>query len=219
MKLKELLLETPDFLDKEMPIITSTSTSTFNFYSIDTINREFEIVDKSKIGKIEYWTLLKNDKSSAVIGQLGKRKEDNKIGIQLDGQLEFKNKPDLAFDKLIKLPEHVLQVDSVEVFTDKFKGIGYLLYMGLASFGYIIVSDHSQYRGGKKLWEKLSKLSTANNYSVYIVDNGHPVLDDKGEILKYDGTNLADDKIWSSPTTNIANSRHNYVLLVLKKHK
>jgi len=216
MKLKELLTETTDFINKEMPLNTSAS---INFYSEDTINREFDIIDKIKINDITYWIVLKKNKSFAVIGKMDKRNSDGKVGIQMVGVLEFKDKPDFAFNRLIDVDENVLQVDSVEVYDKvKFNGLGFNLYLSLAKYGYIIVSDHSQYRGGKKLWEKLSKLSTANNYSVYIIDNGHPVLDDKGEILKYDGTNLADDKIWAVPTTNIANSKH-YVLIVLKKHK
>lgn len=214
MKL-QTLLEMPDFIDKEMPTI---DTSTVNFYSKDTIDREFELVGTSKIDDIEYWIILKKDKSFASIGRAAYRKEDDKAGIQLIGKLDFKDVPDFSFNKLIKINEKVLQVDSVEIYSkDKFKGIGYLLYLSLVQYGYILVSDHVQYIGGKKLWEKIAKLSSAKDYSVYIVNNGDPILDSGGELLKYNGTNLADDKIWAKPTTNITDSKR-YVLLVMKKN-
>jgi hypothetical protein len=187
MKLKDLL-EAPDFHNKEMPVIIS---GTLRFYSEDTVNREFDIIGKVKQNDETFWIVLKKDKSFAVLGQLSTRKEDKKVGIQVIGRIDFKDKPDFAFDRLIDIHEHVLQVDSVEIYNNnKFQGLGYNLYKTLTDYGYVIVSDHSQYIGGRKLWEKISRLSTAKDYSVYIVNNGHPVLDDNDKPLEYDGTNL-----------------------------
>jgi len=215
MKIEDLLEAPPDFIDKEMPVII---TGTLNFYSEDTIEREFDIIGTVKIASETYWTILKKDKSFSVIGLLGKRKEDKKVGIQIIGTVDFKDKPDFSFDRLIKTDKNVLQVDSVQIQDkNKFRGLGFNLYKSLVDYGYIIVSDHAQYRGGKKLWEKISKLSNAKNYSVYIVNDGKVVTDDKGELIKYDGTNLADDKIWAKPTNKISDSRR-YVLLVMKKN-
>lgn len=216
MNLQDLLEAPPDFLNKEMPILM---TSTINFYSEDTIKREFDIIGTVKVKDETYWTILKKNKSFAVIGQLGKRKEDSKIGIQIIGHLDFKDKPDFSFDKLIDVNNNVLQVDSIEIYDkNKFRGLGFNLYQSLVEYGYIIVSDHVQYIGGRKLWEKISKLSTAKNYSVYVVNNGKVALDVDGKPLRYDGTNLADDKIWAASTDKIADSRR-YVLLLMKKNQ
>lgn len=87
--------------------------------------------------------------------------------------------------------------------------------MSLIEFGYVLISYHTQYIGGKKLWEKLAKLSEASHFDVYVIDNGNVVMDgDKP--LKYNGKNLADEKIWKAPAKN-AKEATRYVLLMLKK--
>jgi hypothetical protein len=212
MKVEDLF-EMPDFINKEMPIVTGHS---IRFYSEDTIKREFDIIGKYKKDIETYWIILKKDKSAAVIGLLSNRKEDNKVGIHILGQLDFKDKPDLSFTKDIPTKEHVLQVDSVEVYSSKFQGIGFHLYLSLVKYGYIIVSDHTQYVGGRKLWEKIAKISDAKKYSVYIIANGDPILGDDGKPIEYDGSNLNDDKIWNEPTSKIPDSKK-YVLLMMKK--
>lgn len=215
MNLQDLLEAPPDFLDKEMPIITISGT--LRFYSEDTIKREFDIIGTGKLANETFWVILKKDRSFAVIGILGKRKEDSKIGIQILGKIDFKENPDFSFNKLIHVNNNVLQVDSVEIYDNKFQGLGFNLYQSLVEHGYIIVSDHTQYRGGRKLWEKISKLSNAKKYSVYVVNNGKVTLDVNDKPLRYDGTNLADDKIWAASTNKIADSRR-YVLLLMKKN-
>lgn len=212
MKIEDLF-EMPDFINKEMPV---TMSGSMRFYSEDTIAREFDIIGKVKINDEDFWSILKKDKSFAVIGVLGVREDDNKSGLQLIGQLDFKE-PDLAFDREIKTPEEVLQVDSVQVFSkSKFQGIGYNLYLSLVEYGYIIVSDHTQYTGGKKLWEKIARSSASKKFEVYVIDNGHPIVDGEGKPLKYDGTNLADEKIWKAPAKSAKESTR-YVLLMMKK--
>lgn len=203
----------PDLINKEMPIV---QVKGMRFYSEDTIHREFDVVGQYQEEETA-WVLLKKDKSFAVIGILGKREDDNKIGISLLGQVEFKEKPDFSFTKVVPTKEYVLQVDSVQIYSEKFRGFGFKLYLALVEYGYIIVSDHTQYIGGKKLWEKIARLSTAKNYSVYIINNGEPVLDSNGSPLEYNGMNLDDDKIWAEPTNNIPDSRR-YVLLMMKKN-
>jgi hypothetical protein len=211
MKL-EALFEMPISVNREMPIFLD---STIRFYSEDTISREFDIISKIKSGAETLWSILKKDKTKAIIGSIGIRKEDGKPGLKMLGELEFK-KPDLAFDKDIKTPGHVLQVDSVIVYDTKFNGIGYNLYLSIVEAGYILVSDHTQFVGGRKLWEKLAKFTSSNKYAVYVLDNGSPVLDDQGEPLAYNGSNLSDEKIWK-PETTLRQDSTRYVLLMLKK--
>ena len=213
MKLSQLLEAPPVFINKEMPIITG---ATIEFYSIDTLNRDFEVLYKDKIDNTEVFVFLAKDKSKAVIGVLGNRREDNKLGIFIKCTAEFKDKPDISYDRLIKMPEHIFQIDSVEANRlDKNKGYGFMLYLALIKAGYVVFSDYNQYSGGKALWKKLVSLMKAHNYSIYIIDNGHPVLDDKGEPLVYDGNNIDDADIWStSPDTT-----KYHVLLMAKKNQ
>lgn len=212
MKIEDLF-EMPDFINKEMPVVMS---GTMRFYSEDTVNRDFDIIGKVKINDEEFWSILKKDKSFAVIGVLSVRKEDQKVGLSLIGKLEFKNKPDLSYDEVIFTPKNVLQVDVVEVYSkEKSNGFGYNLYLSLVEHGYVLISDHTQYVGGRKLWEKLAKFS-GNKFDVYVIDNGNVILDESGKPLKYDGKNIADEKIWKAPSKTAKESTR-YVLLAMKK--
>ncbi len=137
MNVQDLLEAPPDFHDKEMPIVM---TGTLRFYSEDTIKREFDVIGTAKKASETFWTILKKDKSFAIIGQISKRKEDKKVGIQILGKVDFKDKPDFSFDKIIDADKHVLQVDSVEVYDkNKFQGLGSNLYQSLVEYGYIVV--------------------------------------------------------------------------------
>ena len=215
MKLRDLF-EMPDYIDKQMPVLTN---STVNFISRDTIDRDFDVISKQNDDDLIHWVLLKKDKSFAILGELSLRKADNKEGVKIIGQIDFKDKPDFAFDRLIDIHKHVLQVDSVQVHSsDKYKGFGYQLYLAIVMYGYVIVSDHTQYHDGKKIWQKISRMSNSNDYSVYVVNNGNAILDDKGTPKKFDGKNIDNSEIWGPQTNDTAKSKR-YVLLVMKKNK
>ena len=212
MKIEELF-EMPEFIDKEMPVVMS---GTMRFYSEDTIKRDFDSIGKVKVNDEEVWSILKKDKSFAVIGILSVRKEDKKIGLNLIGKLEFKSKLDLSYDEEILTSKNVLQVDVVEVYSkEKANGFGYNLYLSLIEYGFVLISDHTQYIGGRKLWEKLARFS-GDKFDVYVIDNGNVILDDSGSPLKYDGKNITDEKIWKTPAKSAKDSTR-YVLLAMKK--
>ena len=216
MGLSQLLEGPPDFLDKEMPVVTSSS---INFYSESTIKREFDIVGKIKNGDKEYWTIINKDRSFAVIGELGTRKQDGAIGLYILGQLDFKDKPDFSSKRWVDAPEHVLQVDSVVVYVkSKFKGIGYDFYKAIVKYGFVLVSDHTQYRGGKALWQKIVKQALADGLEICVVADGEPILGDDGKPLAYDGKNIPDDVIWNAPTNDQSKSKY-FTLLVLRNKK
>jgi hypothetical protein len=212
MKLEELLEMAPVFIDKEMPIITG---ATINFYSNDTLKDMFVPLSKDMYDGDTYFTLIAKDKSKAITGLIGHRKEDNKIGMFVRATVDFKDKPDVSYDRWIKLADNVIQVDSVEVPANfKRKGLGFLLYLALVKSGYAVISDYNQYRGGKALWKKLSTALDEHDFSIYVVDNGHPKLDNDGTPIVYDGKNIDDADIWS---THPDMDKY-HVLLVAKKN-
>lgn len=214
MRIKELLEAAPDFIDKEMPVVTTGTT--IDFYSEDTIKRDFTLIALIDYDKKKVVVVLSKTKKFAAVGFMGVRKEDKKVGMTIVGTVEFKDEPNIAYDRAIPTGKNVLQVDGVEILPKyKTKGYGFLLYLSLAKYGYVIISDNTQNRGGKVLWKKLAKLANAENYKIYILENGRPVLDDSGEPIKYDGTNIDDADIWAAPTTNIAKSKR-YTLLMLR---
>ena len=216
MKLSQLLEGPPEFLNKEMPVVQTSST--IRFYSDSTIKREFDIIGKVKKGEDEYWSIISKDHSFAVIGVVGVRKQDQTVGLHMLGTLDFKDHPDLSSKRPINTPEGALQIDSVVVYDKKFNGIGYELYKSLVKYGFVLVSDHTQYRGGKALWQKIVKAAVADGLEVYVIDDGEPVCDKDEEPLKYDGHNISDDKIWNEPTNNMKDSKY-FTLLVLRNKK
>ena len=58
-----------------------------------------------------------------------------------------------------------------------------------------LVSDHYQYLGAKRLWKSLSKETDIN---IYVFDGniGDYLRDSKFTIIRYNGKNLDDKKIW-----------------------
>lgn len=206
MKAKELLEAPPVF----NPAEANFGGLMQRFYSDETLKRDFEFAQKFKIENEEVFVVIAKDKSKAAIGFPSIRKSDNKSGMEVVGVVDFK-KPDISASKWFDFKEHILQVDGVEV-TNKFKtlGYGFHLYLGLAKAGFVIISDNYQYIGGKSLWKKIASQDKANDYAVYVIDNGNIISDDNGDPIKYNGANIDDANIWSK------NDDKHFVVLTLK---
>lgn len=107
----------------------------------------------------------------------------------------------LWFDNRAGLPvKNELQVGKVYTHPE-FRGmwLAGALYIVLARYGFTIVSDFDQYRGGKELWKKLAAESEARNYVVRVWDDTTTdwVRDQNNEPLKYNADNLADEQVWT----------------------
>lgn len=212
MKLQDLF-EMPDFIDKDIePFPFQTNT-----LSVDTINRSFGVIKKVLIKKHEGWICLKKDQSVAVIGYLSNRKPDNKPAMTIVGEVEFKASLDLSWvHEIIVESKGALQVDGASVLSAFHGGsIATGMYFALAEVGYVILSDTTQYRGGRKLWGKLIAFSKASNCAVYIIDNGK-VLMDNDKPLIYNGSNYLADDIWATKKSSPDGSKR-HVLLALKR--
>lgn len=212
MKLSELLGEAPDFISRELPV--TDNEFRYRFYSDDTIQREFLILAKNNVDGQTILTLIKKDYSFAVIGERASRPSDNVKGIKLIGHLDFKSTVDWEYwpKEAYVVDQRILQVDGVQVLNaEKMRGFAKLLYESIVDAGYVLVSDTTQYIGGRKLWEKLA---TSSKHNVLLVKNGHLILDDNHPLV-YNGTNYPADVIWKEPAGINDSAKH--LLLVLTK--
>jgi hypothetical protein len=108
-----------------------------------------------------------------------------------------------------------LQVDTVYTHS-KFRNLWLAgsMYIVLARYGFSIVSDFSQYRGGKELWKKLARESEARKYIVNVWDDGQQdwVKTSTNQVLSYTANNLDDDRVW----IDISQHSESTTLLVLR---
>lgn len=194
MKLSALLEAPPVFVNKDLKLDTPLRP----FMSQKSIDRDYEFIvnDKTVEGQ-EYWIILHKNKLNALIGEPGTR-EDGVFGMSILGELTFKISTVLSSIKKLNIPKHVLQVSLVRMSEDKKgRGYGFYLYLGLVSAGYVIVSDFTQYIGGKELWKRIAARTVNSKYAVYVLENGEPKLNDNGEPIIYDSKNIDDAILWS----------------------
>ena len=212
MKLQDLF-EMPDFIDKDIEPFPFQHKS----YSVEAIERSFDVIKKLKIGKNTFWVAIKKNKEIAVLGVFSTRAEDKKPILKVIAEVEFKSTLDLSWGREFDIDaEHVLQVDGASVLTThQVSGVGTNLYLALAEAGYVVLSDTTQYRGGRKLWEKLISFSQASGCAVYIIDNGKVIMDDDKPLI-YNGTNYSANEIWASKKSSPDGSKR-HVLLALKR--
>jgi hypothetical protein len=209
MKLQDLF-EMPLFIDKEFPTLKNS-----RMLSANTIEDDYDVLWTGKRNEASISVIMKKNKSVAFIGHLVER-TDKVICLQLDGGLEFKDRKDFSWMHDIKVEaRNALQIDGIQL-EESFQkqGLASLLYLEIVRYGYVLISDTTQYRGGRKLWESLAKRQEDQGVKIYVVDNGKVILDDANEPLEYDGSNIPADQIWST-STNIEDSKK-HVLLVLK---
>ena len=185
MKVADLLNEGPFHINRDyMSLKMDNIISTRNLNRTNNFLGELE-----KSGKVfNFW--LDNTKSSAkvtVISSVTDPEEQLEVC-----SLRFHSSPP-------GLPvNNELQVDVVYTH-EKYNGynLAGILYIILARYGYSVISDFTQYNGGKFLWKKLARESEARKYIVRLWDdeNQNWVKKD-GEIIKYDANNLDDEEVW-----------------------
>lgn len=209
MKLEELF-ESPIFKNSEWKVKMPAARP---FYSEDSIKRNHESIFKGTTddGK-DYWVLMKKDGALASLGFPGRR-NDGKYGMDIISVVDFKT-PTLSGQKIIPTGKNVLQVALVETAPkEQTKGWGLYLYTSLASAGYVIISDNTQYIAGKALWKRIAANTLHSKYKVYVVDDGVVRLDDTGKPLTYDNQNIDDADLWSE------DAKLKYTLFILKAEK
>jgi hypothetical protein len=202
------LFEAPTYNDKELPQIKG---SVGGLRSIDTLNEEWielETVDSD--GSI-ISVFLKKTLSIAIVGKWVMR-DDGKKALDTLVSLTFKSDLKVSYVSDMKPAGNLLQVEIVEAGSDDDKrvGYGYQLYKAVMDAGYTLISDNVQYRGGRRLWEKIVKRSAVDNHNVFIIRDGEYLTDDNGDRIKYDGSNIRDSEIWGPQ----GSMKHHFTLLL-----
>ena len=204
MRFRELV-EMSTLINQKLP----TTDVKVYVVSVDTLDREYDMLGVFKVRDLIVAAALKKDKSSAIIGPAVIRNDD-KLSMEVVATLKFHEAPDLGEAGGGKS----LQVDTV-VATDDVHGFGYgyQLYKMILNHGYTVVCDNIQYIGGKELWLKIIRKSAADKHNVFILRYGKYIRDDAGNPVVFDGVNISPDDIWS---TDKKSERHYYTLLVAK---
>lgn len=206
MKFKELF-EMPEYIDKELP----KPKHLMHAISVDSLDREYDLLDRHQDGDVQVVSAIKKDLSSALIGNVITR-DDGKKAIKVVVTIDFHT------DQLPRGMSHgtALQVDTVlAVGSMGGFGYGYTLYKDILRAGHTVISDNVQYIGGKQLWMKIVRRSALDGHYVFIWQDGKPLTDDEGNVVRYDGTNIPDNKIWGKP----GSLQHHHTLLVARENK
>jgi len=200
------LFEMPTYIPSEL----DTTDFEVNVPSVDTLDREYDLIGNIQVRNQKIISALKKDRSSAIIGPAVQR-DDGKPAMDVIVTLQFHDSPDLGEAQTPKS----LQVNTV--FTTSATrgfGYGYQLYKILLDRGFTIVSDNIQYIGGKELWAKIIRKSAIDNHNVFILRDGKYMRDENGKPIVYDGTNVSADDVWSTDKKSVP---HFNTLLVAKK--
>jgi len=204
MKFKELF-EMPTYNPKELP----TTDFKVHLVSIDTLDRDYILLEATQVGDKKIIAGLKKDKSIAIIGPAVQR-NDGKTSMEVMAQIEF-HEGTVGGEAGGRA---TLQISLVEA-ADKIRGFGYgyQLYKMILNKGYTIVSDNVQYVGGKELWLKIIRKSAADKHNVFIMQQGKYMRDESGNPIVFDGVNISPEDIWSEDKKS---EKHFYTLLVAK---
>jgi hypothetical protein len=198
MKLSDLLSEMPIFKNTEMPPMELLQP----FYSMNTLHREFDFIGKGQTrDNEEFWVVIKKNHNFAVIGVPGTRERDGREGMNIYGEIEFKTNLLISGLNKIVAGKNVVQVNVVGI-SEKYRhmGFGFYLYLTLAKAGFVVISDNTQYIGGKELWKSIAS-TVCNSYVVYVIDNGVVRVNLDGTPVVYDGHNIDDAELWSTDSS------------------
>jgi hypothetical protein len=178
------------------PAKLKMDTSNFDHFLSDrTLAEEWKLVKEDP----KYVVYIRQDHTQAFIGERGTRSMDQASGSNVYITLDFKEQMISNSNPSANLPGAV-QVDLVIANDPKMarNGYGAMLYMALVEMGLTIISDNTQYQGGAELWRKMAAAQSQHNYVINVIEDGKPMLDEKGQPVVYDGKNLSDDKLWSN---------------------
>lgn len=206
MKFKELF-EMPEYIDKELP----KPQHLMHAISVDSLDREYDLLGHHESGEVKIVSAIKKDLSSALIGNVITR-DDGKRAIKVVVTIDFHTEQlprGISNGTAIQV-DTVLAIDGMSGF-----GYGYTLYKDILKAGYAVVSDNVQYIGGKQLWMKIVRRSALDGHYVFIWQDGKPLTDKDGHVVRYNGSNIPDNEIWGKP----GSLQHHHTLLVAKENE
>lgn len=203
MKASEVLFEGPYHIGQDyVPTVKLGA-----FPSMEGLKRENDFLGTLEKVGIKYHFWLTKSKQRAKITTEGKD-DIGQVRQRVVVEVEFQQSLGLPINNEIRVKQ---------VYTDPdFRG-GWLagaLYVVLVRYGFSVVSDFTQYNGGKALWKKLAKESEARNYVVRVWDDQTQdwIKDVNGRPVKYNVVNSNDQQIWK----DISQHNEATTLLVLQ---
>ncbi len=167
----------------------SDSSLERNYAMLGFIEIEDELVDLH---------ILKDD-PPCVKGTIKAKKTDGEDSNRVIFALRFKQK-----HTLVKIPkevksEKILQVDKVSIdSTFEGNGLASFVYASLIKRGFQVLSDTSQFTDGKMLWKKMASKAKLRDYKIFVLDDEYGFIQENGEPLQYDGSNIDDSKLWTT---------------------
>lgn len=187
------LIEMAPYVDKEphgKGSLTQYPIDPDGTMSISAINRNYDIFDEVSIPGLATIALYMLKNKSCIIGVDARslKNERPTIIFRLDLNPGFK----FRFDGF----SNTMQIQDIAI-DDKYEsyGVAKAVYTRLASRGYTVVSDNTQHEPAVGLWKSLAQKPSAK---VYIVNIFRGPIIENGVPLRYNGTNIPDDQIWSS---------------------
>lgn len=194
------LVESPVKIEQELILFTG-----FGVMSERAINQRYQYLgtlekEKKSLKNVEVYYSKQHNHFRAGIIEPADDEPINQLVIltQIDHndihQIDVKSIPGL------KNPFQIGLVQTRD--SDLGKGIAKSTYKFLVRIGYDLVSDCEQYLGGYWLWKSLSRSDKIN---VYVWDDLKKdyLRDDNGKLIRYDGSNIPEDEIWSTDESRL----------------
>lgn len=210
MKIKEIMMEWPFDMESdynsEYPLPKGTVDNTT---SLAGLKRERIELGTLTLMDIDYHFWQTPDTSKAMIS----------TAVMERGIARQQIICNIDFNLVASIPgiKNPLQVSMVYTHPNyRTKGLSWMLYVVLCKYGYTVISDYTQYNGGKAIWKKMASMAEWRKFVVRIwSDKTNDWLrTDTGEIIKYDSVNIPDDNIWDSVFGNAEKT----TLFVLQKN-
>jgi len=194
IKLSQLLLESPQYVDKDYELDPGELTQP-NLYSQHTLSSQYEYIGELNLKDEIIELYIQEIYSKYVV--IGVRKDTENglykrclFSMKL---IEFTN-PD---EHLKELGKKCLSVSLVHCdIHNRFSSISTQTYLLLSNMGYVIISDELHYKGAKSLWKKLATLGL-NKVRVFNQDTDTFIIGNDNSTI-YNGHNISDDIIWGN---------------------
>ncbi|WMY73878.1 hypothetical protein RHD99_20970 [Buttiauxella selenatireducens] len=190
-------------------------------YSPAAIERSFQVVDEITLAGKRFLVIFDKQTPRAAIVKADIEEIDGVARHIAVAMLELANQKSIG-DNVISVERFweetdLLQVEGVCV-ERRYQEAGFAtrLYEALViNCGVILMSDNTQYQGGKALWQKIARESKELSVFVLDTDSGRFYPYDGTKVI-YDGSSIPEEKIWSEhPDT----TRFGVVLIAEDKKK
>lgn len=210
MKIKDIMMEWPFDMESDYksdyPLPKGTVDNTT---SLEGLRREKVELGTLTLQNIDYhfWQTPDTTKAMVTTKVVEFGKDRQQIACTID------------FNLVASIPDikNPLQVSMVYTHpTYRNIGLSWMLYIVLCKYGYTVISDYTQYNGGKAIWKKMASMAEWRKFVVRIWSDkiNDWLRTESGEIIKYDSANIPDDSIWDSVFGNAEKT----TLFVLQKN-